>query len=514
MPRIIHTLQGASLAFVLGLAITVGTLLTRQHAPRAYVDILKSRMTDEELDAVSKSSWENIQVTRDGTPVILRSYFSRRRPDDVTSEFFDLQRNPIEETLAGELKERLLPHVYVSSTRILEIVLDEPIPLASRLTQLGWDREGTEAWYFVYGGPACGQGPGWFEGYDRRTRKSLGCLGTNGLTDDRPRKAECFQVVAGAMTYGLSRSLQSITFARYTQGRDALHKTRSDVALDDKTPTEESQVLILSEGQVWSVDLQERAVRPFSDDASVQTISVALRYDPLPDDHPSRKLEETVVLREFVALRLDDRVKFTNPKLGEPFELPIPKEIRDSQFSLCLLPDRSGIAISYPPVDTDAAEGEITVQNHRIVRVNPDGAQESWTAKTERSPRPPSLISKKAQWWLGVWQTPAPLPSLASMTLAYAALKWPDPQLSYCGLMLDGFENAWPGLAALSLFSGVLVWLADRRLANHRLPRSYVWLTFVLLFGLPGYIGFLLHRKWPVKEPVPAPQKTGIEVFA
>jgi len=115
---------------------------------------------------------------------------------------------------------------------------------------------------------------------------------------------------------------------------------------------------------------------------------------------------------------------------------------------------------------------------------------------------------------MGVWQVPAPLPSLANVTFAHAAILWPDPQLSYYALMFDGFRNSWPALVALSLFAGALVWLADRRLRNHRLPRSYVWLTFVFLFGLPGYIGFLLHRKWPVKEPVPAPQRTGIEVFA
>lgn len=517
MSKLIHTLEGASLAFVLGLAITVGTLLTREHATRAYVDILKSRMTAEELDALSKNSGESILVMQDGRLVIKRSHYNRGQPGEMTTELFDLKRNPIEEPLAGKLNERLAPFVWGISPKTLQLILDDPIPLALRLTRLDWGREETEVWYFVYGGPARGQGPGWFEGYDRRTRKSLGCLGTNGLTDGRPRGTECFQVIAGAMMYGLTRSLHSISFESYAQGRDSLYKTRSDVPFDGKTPIEESQVLILSEAQVWSVDLEERTVRPFSSDTSVQTISVAFRHGPLPDDHPSRKLAEAddaTILREFVALRLDDRIRFINPKLGEPFEMPIPDEIRDSRFSLYLLPDGSRIAISHTPADARAAETGITERNHRIVRVNPDGTQESWTATTESRPRPPRLISERAGWWIGVWGVPAPLPSLAIVTLVHAAIEWPDPQLSFYGIMLEGFENAWPALVALSLFAGVLVWLADRRLANHRLPRNYVWLTFIFLFGLPGYIGFLLHRKWPVKEPVPAPQRTGIEVFA
>jgi hypothetical protein len=30
-----------------------------------------------------------------------------------------------------------------------------------------------------------------------------------------------------------------------------------------------------------------------------------------------------------------------------------------------------------------------------------------------------------------------------------------------------------------------------------------VWAGFVLLFGVPGCAGFLLHRRWPVREPCP-----------
>jgi hypothetical protein len=517
MLKLIQTLQGASLAFVLGLAVTVITLLTRQHAPRVYVDILKSRMTAEELDALSQWWWDSIEITQDGELMIRRSHFKRGPSADMTRELFDLEYNPIKEPLASELNERRLPWSGISHSKILKFYSNNPVPLASRVAQLDWDREETEAWYFVYGGPQRGQGPGWFEGYDRRTRKSLGYLATNGLTDDKPRGTECFQVIARQLRSSLTTSLQFITSERYAQHRANLQDIRDDVAFDDKRPIEESQVLILSEGRVWSVDLKERTVCLFSSDTSVQAVSAVQRLDPLPDNHHSDKLEEaddTLISREFVTLRLDDHIKFTNPNLGETFEEPIPDEMRDDSFVFCLLSDGSRIAKYSLPSSRHKTEAGATELDHRIVRVDPDGTQESWITKTKSSDRPPPWVSERARWWIGVWQIPAPLAGFLIVTLGHAALEGPYLQLSYYGVMLEGLENAWPALVALSLFSGVLAWLADRRLANHRLPRSYVWLTFIFLFGLPGYIGFLLHRKWPVKDPVPAPERTGIEVFA
>jgi hypothetical protein len=59
-----------------------------------------------------------------------------------------------------------------------------------------------------------------------------------------------------------------------------------------------------------------------------------------------------------------------------------------------------------------------------------------------------------------------------------------------------------------------LAWLSDRHLRAFREPRSYVWLTFVFLMGLPGYVAWYCHRRWPVRRPAPPPEKTGAEIIA
>lgn len=516
MLKLIQTLQGVSLAFVLGMAVTVATLFTGLQAPRLYVDILKSRMTSEELDALSEVWSEHIQISQSGEIMIRRNHFNPRKPEDRTSELFDLERNPIKEPLASELNERPLPWSSVSHPGLPQLFHSDPIPLVSRVTQLAWDREETEAWYYVYGGPQRGQGYGWFEGYNRRTRKLLGYLGMSGLSDKKPHAAECFQIPAMKLTRYLLRWDRVVTFESFSGYRDRLKDQRGDVALDAKTPIEESQLLILSKGRVWTVDLKERTVRPFSSDANVQSVSVARRLDFLPDDYQPNKLEEaddTMILREFVALRFDDHIKLTNREEGEAFEIPIPDEIRDSYVDFfCLLPDGSMVAKGQVEYREHTA-GADQERDHKIVRVNRDGTQESWSTTT-KGKYGRGLISSRAAWWMTVWMVPAPLVSSLTTTFGHAVVAEYDPELTIYDVMLERLEKAWPALLTLSLFSAVLVWLADRRLANHRLPRSKVWLTFVFMFGLPGYIGFLLHRKWPAKNPVPGPQRSGIEVFA
>ncbi len=520
MGKLIQTFQGVALALVLGLAVTVLTWFVFQLAPGVYVDLQKSRMAPEELATWSKGWSESIEFSQEGQPVIQLIHFDRGEPSHKTIALFDLEHKPIKEPLASELNGLLLPwsSIGCGAGKILKLHLDMPIPRGRRVSRLNWDHGKTEAWYFVYGGPKRGQGPGWFEGYDRRTCDLLGYLGPQGFTDIKPKEKECFQVIAGSLQDGMNSSSHFMMTENFSRYRERHLDGRDDVASGGKIPIEQSQILILSDGRIWSVDLKERTVRFLSDDTGVQAMSIAGRFDPPSEEHPADKPEaaaDRIILSQFVALRFGDRIKFINPKLGTPFELQIPDEMRDSTLIYYL--SRSGAMVvesllTYSGHETEVETG-ILERNHKIVRIHPDNTQESWAIKTHRS-AVHEWISKNTRWWFTVWQIPAPLPSLLIVTLGHAAIHWPNLEQSFTSIMWEGFENAWPALVALCFFSGMLVWLADRWLANHRLPRNHAWLAFVFLFGLPGAIGFLLHRKWPVCNPLPPPERTGIEIFA
>ncbi len=134
------------------------------------------------------------------------------------------------------------------------------------------------------------------------------------------------------------------------------------------------------------------------------------------------------------------------------------------------------------------------------------------------------------QSWLATAVVPAPiamafvvlLPPMRHPEATAAALRW-------------SLSAAWPALVAVSLLGAALAWLCYRRQKRFAQPWTRVWVVFVFLAGLPGLVGYLCHRRWPVLEACPAcgrsvprdrdacaacgaafppPPRTGIEVFA
>jgi hypothetical protein len=73
----------------------------------------------------------------------------------------------------------------------------------------------------------------------------------------------------------------------------------------------------------------------------------------------------------------------------------------------------------------------------------------------------------------------------------------------------DGFSvmarEGQPSLCLVAVLSLVLAAFTWRRGAAFSLPfgERMTWAAFVLLFGLAGYVGFLLHRRWPLREECP-----------
>ena len=60
-------------------------------------------------------------------------------------------------------------------------------------------------------------------------------------------------------------------------------------------------------------------------------------------------------------------------------------------------------------------------------------------------------------------------------------------------------------LCLVALLSVALAAFTWRRGVAFSLPlgERITWVAFVLLFGLAGYVGFLLHRRWPLREECP-----------
>jgi hypothetical protein len=66
-------------------------------------------------------------------------------------------------------------------------------------------------------------------------------------------------------------------------------------------------------------------------------------------------------------------------------------------------------------------------------------------------------------------------------------------------------KNSWPSLVAALALSSVLATITRRRCRAFGFSRSQraAWTCFVFFLGLPAFIGFLLARRWPIREGCP-----------
>jgi hypothetical protein len=55
---------------------------------------------------------------------------------------------------------------------------------------------------------------------------------------------------------------------------------------------------------------------------------------------------------------------------------------------------------------------------------------------------------------------------------------------------------------ALSLILAILTWRRSRSFGLSK-REQIAWMAFVLFFGVPAYVGFLLYRRWPIRQPCP-----------
>ena len=55
---------------------------------------------------------------------------------------------------------------------------------------------------------------------------------------------------------------------------------------------------------------------------------------------------------------------------------------------------------------------------------------------------------------------------------------------------------------ALSAVLAVVAWRRSRSFGLAKRDRV-AWVVFVLLLGLPAFVGFVLYRRWPIRLPCP-----------
>lgn len=274
-------------------------------------------------------------------------------------------------------------------------------------------------------------------------------------------------------------------------------------------------VNLISGGQLFEIDLNRRAVRALQ--LPGQAISFATVYE--------RTDPSTSEFEQRIAVRTKDKIFILDYEQGQALrEISIPEKLRDQSFDLYFWWKPTPIFVTdargwlrYPEVHWVNEQGKIT--RHEIIHL-----------VTQHAPEPKSMAWMAA----GGFLSPS-IYAVGAFIVSPLSDVYFDKAPNYSAALAQQWAAAWPAFLALCLLSVVLAAGCYRRHRRYSDRNSTAWAGFVLVAGVPGLVGYLLHRRWPVMErcrkcgkesprdrdaclfcgaefPTPAPK--GIEIFA
>jgi hypothetical protein len=224
--------------------------------------------------------------------------------------------------------------------------------------------------------------------------------------------------------------------------------------------------------------------------------------------------------RYLLVARMPDRILFINNSGKSVGDYIIPEGLRNCSFNIYRMDDKKAILV-YEDRHSELSYDE------KIAWIEASGKilQEK-IAFTHSDARKPS-IAENREITLSV---PSPIVAPVVGTICNKN-RW----INYGEAHNIYMSDAWQVLLSVTVISAALAVNCHRRQRRMALPWTWVWVGFVFLFGVPGYLGYRFHRRWPVLEnchvcghavphdrekcsscgsefPTPAPK--GIEVFA
>ncbi len=461
---------------------------------------------------------ENFTVLIDGTPVIV----SRSLADHYDEEGRTLEGEPVP-------RERLDRTAYGvslndSSQKLKQFGRPD---WSNRLVAFSDCRNPAEFWLFVHTGRA--QGQGYFEGYDSETKFRVGYIGRNGPTNTKPPPEERF-VVDGRQ---LTRSGHLASDGTHNVVYDTYHFSSgyrtyvSDERVELSVPPWSAYLRCGKE--LVEVNLREQTVRTVRVFDKPFTIGLGRQTYPIDeeDKYKSPDFDEFPWCREHLLIRTLDRITLLDPRSDAEKVYQIPEAARGSRAYLYQLADGTGILHV-----SRRSKGGITSADIYWI----DGTEKvlrdaHLELVTGRPPTDPRLKAARASLI-------APVPAVwtvSSFVMKPLSFVKSGRDPSYSAALARSLRESWPALLISFAITAVAVWWCAKWQKQHAADWTRTWVVFVVLFGLPALLGYLLHRTWPprvecptCKEPAPRdrlscaaceadfpePAPKGIEVFA
>jgi hypothetical protein len=330
------------------------------------------------------------------------------------------------------------------------------------------------AWYFVTDGRP--DGKAYFVGYDSYGKRRVGYLGLAGFRAELPSAEEQFPF-AGATT-----GIRTRVICPSEDGRPRRIREHGGAYQIGPSHAKPGLVYVLGlDDTIYQADLRKRTVRIAVQQHGLR--SLAELDDVTDPNHSNWRL----------AARTDTVVLVLNKHGEVERHYPIPEELREKPFLF-------GETTTGEAVMRWEQEGDVLAEERvsSLFWVRPDG-QIRTVAVTL-----PSEPFRELRYVMAAL-LPSPLALDGVGVLRSQQLQEDGLTPTFASAVVRTWEEFWPAAVLAQLLALGLAILCYRRQRRYGVGSAerIAWPLFVLLLGLPGWIGYRFCRKWPVLESCP-----------
>jgi hypothetical protein len=353
---------------------------------------------------------------------------------------------------------------------------------AGRILILSDQRRPPIYWYLVHDGEQAGRG--YLVGFDSEAKFRVGYIGTLGFRSSEPPREEQFPVPRASMQFlASSRPLDP----RYLP-------IVSVVGNGDETSIFWPWSYYLVSGdRLEAIDLRDRSVRTLLEEPGLLSSTVCTQaVAKLPDKH-TKPVE---MPQSFLVARAADRVLLLSASGTVRSTSVIPIELRGSTFTYYELADGSGLAVK----DRYHLR-EVVAELYWFDRQGTISRRE----EVARGGKIAAITRPGLGGWLRAVAFPSPVAAIFAVPGPDATDYLLSGDAGSVGqAVARALAETWPPLLVAGILAAGLAWLTVRRQREYAQGRTVAWAIFVFLFGLPGLVGYLVHRRWPVRAACPA----------
>jgi len=419
------------------------------------------------------NSYEQLVVTPDGTPLIQ----STRWDNLSLSTYRDLSGR----TREAPEESHLLPGMSMPGEHGKPGVFADQPGWEHRLKYFVNEQEPTVVWYFVHDGKP--EGAGYFVGYERVSNRRVGFIGLLGFRSD-PVPVDEWIPVRNPLILDYSYWSSAPVWIYWGSGRGLQQFRPTQWDLPPRL------VHVPSGNRLRLVDLATRTVNTvFEAPEPIEALAIPV----LSSYARGRPATEQPIL-----VRTGRQIQTLNRKYQITRVFNIPTEAdRWSPVSWYEIGNGQALAEFDRPGVTRRA---FSIAPRTLYRIASDGTIQDQFEVVLRSGT--LALSEEMGSSLLALTLPAPVILIVIQPLFRMIV---DPAQSYPAAVSGMLRSSWPSLSVVLVLTLVLAVMAKRRSRAFGLSKreQFAWAVFVFLLGLPAYVGFLLYRRWPIRQPCP-----------